>query len=163
MSMMLKTFVLQRRDLSEEELIEYNGFCQLLPGASSTQTLTLIGYKRGGIPLAIVTLLIWILPASVIMGALSFLLDYIDDKSLKVEVFKYIRPMAIGFIAFSTFRIFNISVHNTITKIIMVLATIATFLAFKSPWVFPTLIVLAGVVTNFSDRRIPSFNILYRN
>ena len=155
MSMMLKTFVLQRRDLSEEELIEYNGFCQLLPGASSTQTLTLIGYKRGGIPLAIVTLLIWILPASVIMGALSFLLDYIDDKSLKVEVFKYIRPMAIGFIAFSTFRIFNISVHNTITKIIMVLATIATFLAFKSPWVFPTLIVLAGVVTNFSDRRIP--------
>ncbi len=155
MGMMLKTFVHRRRDLTEEELLEYNGFCQLLPGASSTQTLTLIGYKRGGIPLAIITLLIWILPASTIMGALSFLLDYIDDRSLKVEVFQFIRPMAIGFIAYSTFRIYNLSIHNTITRVIMVAATLTTFLAFKTPWVFPALIVAAGIATNFSDRRIP--------
>ena len=155
MGMMLKTFVHQRKELTEEELVEYNGFCQLLPGASSTQTLTLIGYKRGGIPLAIVTLLIWILPASIIMGALSFLLDYIDDRSLKVQVFQFIRPMAIGFIAYSTYRIFGVSVHNTITRVIMTAATLATFLAFKTPWVFPALIVLGGIATNFSDKRIP--------
>lgn len=155
MGMMLKTFVHRRHDVTEEELVEYNGFCQLLPGASSTQTLTLIGYKRGGIPLAIVTLLIWILPASFIMGALSFLLDYIDDKSLKVEVFQFIRPMAIGFIAYSTYRIFGVSVHNTITRVIMAAATLATFFAFKTPWVFPALIVAAGIATNFSDKRIP--------
>jgi len=155
MGMMLKTFVHRRKDLTEEELIEYNGFCQLLPGASSTQTLTLIGYKRGGIPLAIITLLIWILPASLIMGALSFLLDYIDDRSLKVEVFQFIRPMAIGFIAYSTYRIFGVAVHNTITQTIMTAATLATFLAFKTPWVFPGLIIVAGIATNFSDKRIP--------
>ncbi len=155
MGMMLKTFVHRRKDLTEEELIEYNGFCQLLPGASSTQTLTLIGYKRGGIPLAIITLLIWILPASLIMGALSFLLDYIDDRSLKVEVFQFIRPMAIGFIAYSTYRIFGVAVHNTITQTIMTAATLATFLAFKTPWVFPGLIIAAGIATNFSDKRIP--------
>jgi len=155
MGMMLKTFVHRRKDLTEEELIEYNGFCQLLPGASSTQTLTLIGYKRGGIPLAIITLLIWILPASLIMGALSFLLDYIDDRSLKVEVFQFIRPMAIGFIAYSTYRIFGVAVHNTITQTIMTAATLATFLAFKTPWVFPVLIIVAGIATNFSDKRIP--------
>ena len=56
--------------------MEYNAFCQLLPGASSSQTLTLIGYKRGGVPLAIVTLLIWISPACLLMGSLSFLLQY---------------------------------------------------------------------------------------
>jgi chromate transporter len=155
MGMMLKTFVHRRKDLTEEELIEYNGFCQLLPGASSTQTITLIGYKRGGIPLAIITLLIWILPASLIMGALSFLLDYIDDRSLKVEVFQFIRPMAIGFIAYSTYRIFGVAVHNTITQTIMTAATLATFLAFKTPWVFPGLIIAAGIATNFSDKRIP--------
>jgi len=44
--MMLKTFVYQRKDVTESELLDYNAFCQLLPGASSTQTLTLIGYKR---------------------------------------------------------------------------------------------------------------------
>lgn len=160
MGMMMKTFVHQRKDITEEELMEYNGFCQLLPGASSTQTLTLIGYKRGGIPLAILTLLIWILPACILMGSVSFLLDYFDDMGLKVGVFKFIQPMAIGFIAYSTFRIFGIAVHNTITSVITIVATIATFLAFKSPWIFPSLIVAAGIATNFSDRRIPQKGVL---
>jgi chromate transporter len=55
LGMMMKTFVRQRPYVTEQELMEYNAFCQLLPGASSTQTLTLIGYKRGGIPLAVLT------------------------------------------------------------------------------------------------------------
>ncbi len=155
MGMMMKTFVHRRKDLTELELIEYNGFCQLLPGASSTQTLTLIGYKRGGIPLALLTLLIWILPASTIMGGLSFLLNYLSINNAQLGVFKFIQPMAIGFIAYSTFRIFGIAVHNTITRVIMALATVATFLAFKTPWIFPGLILVAGIITNFSDRRHP--------
>ena len=73
-AMMMKTFVKQTPYVTEQELMEYNAFCQLLPGASSTQTLTLIGYKRGGVPLAVLTLIIWILPACFFMGALSFLL-----------------------------------------------------------------------------------------
>ncbi|HSN08541.1 MAG TPA: chromate transporter, partial [Hanamia sp.] len=56
LGMMMKTFVEGRRDVTKEELMEYVAFCQLLPGASSTQTITLIGYKRGGVPLAILTL-----------------------------------------------------------------------------------------------------------
>jgi len=155
MGMMMKTFVHRRKDLTELELIEYNGFCQLLPGASSTQTLTLIGYKRGGIPLALLTLLIWILPASSIMGGLSFLLNYLSINNAQLGIFKFIQPMAIGFIAYSTFRIFGIAVHNTITRVIMALATVATFLAFKTPWIFPGLILVAGIITNFSDRRHP--------
>ena len=155
MGMMMKTFVHRRKDLTELELIEYNGFCQLLPGASSTQTLTLIGYKRGGIPLALLTLLIWILPASTIMGGLSFLLNYLSINNAQLGVFKFIQPMAIGFIAYSTFRIFGIAVHNTITRVIMALATVATFLAFKTPWIFPGLILVAGIITNFSDQRHP--------
>ena len=75
-AMMIKSFVKERHYVSEQELMEYNAFCQLLPGASSTQTLTLIGYKRGGIPLAVMTLVVWILPACMFMGALSFLLHY---------------------------------------------------------------------------------------
>src|SRR6478672_4168119 len=78
--MMLRTFVHGRHDLTEQELLDYNAFCQMLPGASSTQTLTLIGYKRGGLPLAIITLIIWILPASLLMGGLSFLLEFLDNK-----------------------------------------------------------------------------------
>ncbi|MFZ2783212.1 MAG: chromate efflux transporter [Sediminibacterium sp.] len=155
MGMMMKTFVQERRDLTEKELLEYNGFCQLLPGASSTQTLTLIGYKRGGVWLALLTLLVWILPACTLMTGLSFLLDYFAGLQKKAAIFQFIQPMAIGFIAYSAYRTFGISVHNTITRVITLMATIATFLAFKTPWVFPVLILLAGIATNFSEKRIP--------
>src|SRR5580704_6333387 len=99
--MMMKTFVHRRRDVTEAELMDYNAFCQLLPGASSTQTLTLIGYKRGGVPLAVLTLLIWILPACLLMGAFSFLLEYISEQALRTDVFKFIQPMTVGFLAYA--------------------------------------------------------------
>jgi chromate transporter len=152
--MMLKTFGHQRRDVTEQELLEYNAFCQMLPGASSTQTLTLIGYKRGGLMLAILTLIIWILPACLLMSGLSFLLDYLDNRAY-IGIFKFIQPMAVGFIAFSAYRMTKISINNTITKVIMVIAALATFIFFKTPWIFPIVIIAAGVTTNFSDKRIP--------
>ena len=86
LGMMMKTFVHRRHDITEEELMDYNAFCQLLPGASSTQTLTLIGYKRGGIPLAVLTLIIWILPACIIMGIFSFFVEYINHKNGTVQI-----------------------------------------------------------------------------
>jgi chromate transporter len=152
--MMLKTFVHQRRDVTEQELLEYNAFCQMLPGASSTQTLTLIGYKRGGLMLAILTLTIWILPACLLMSGLSFLLDYLDNRAY-IGIFKFIQPMAVGFIAFSAYRMTRISINNTITKVIMIVAALATFIFFKTPWIFPIVIIAAGITTNFSDKRIP--------
>lgn len=153
--MMMKTFVQKREYVSEEELVEYNSFCQLLPGASSTQTLTLIGYKRGGIPLAILTLLIWITPACVLMGALSFYVSYSNTQHDGHNLFHYVQPMAIGFLAYATMRAYFISVKNTITHVIMLSSTLLTFLLFKTPWVFPILIVCGGIVTNFSNKRIP--------
>ena len=71
-------FVDQRKDLSAEELMEYNAFCQLLPGASSTQTIILIANKRGGSFLAFITLLVWILPATFLMALVAILYSYFD-------------------------------------------------------------------------------------
>jgi chromate transporter len=155
MGMMIKTFVKQRGDVTEEELLEYNAFCQMLPGASSSQTITLIGYKRGGIPLAVLTLLLWILPACVIMGFFSFFVQYLDSKALHNDIFKFLLPMAVGFLAYSASRLFKIAIVNTITRVIMVCGGILTFAFFKTPWIFPILIILSGIVTNFSSKRIP--------
>lgn len=155
LAMMLKTFVHQRPYVTEEELMEYNAFCQLLPGASSTQTLTLIGYKRGGVPLAVLTLIIWILPACIIMGALSFLLHYIDKRALHADIFKFVPPMAAGFLVYAAVVAFPLGVRNTITWIIMLISLIATYLLFRQPWIFPLLIVVGGVATNLSRKRIP--------
>jgi chromate transporter len=153
--MMMKTFVKQRRDITEKELMEYNAFCQLLPGASSTQVLTLVGYKRGGFILGTLTLLIWIFPACLLMGAFSFLLKYMDQENIRNGIFKFIQPMAVGFLAYAASISLKFAVNNTITKVILFVSIITTFLLFKTPWIFPGLIVLGGFVTNLSDKRIP--------
>ena len=158
--MMMKTFVDRRKDVTKEELMEYISFCQLLPGASSTQTLTLIGYKRGGVTLAVLTLIIWILPACMLMGGLSFVVTGIGKENLNTSIFQFIQPMAIGFLAYAAFRAFKISVTNLITQIIMLVALGATYFLFKTPWIFPALIILGGVTTNFSSRRIPEKEVI---
>ena len=155
LGMMMKTFVHRRRDVTEEELMEYNAFCQLLPGASSTQTLTLIGYKRGGVPLAVLTLIIWIFPACLLMGMFSFLLEYIGQRSLRSDLFRFIQPMTVGFLAYAVTQAFKVSVHNTITRVIMAVSAMTMFLLFKAPWIIPALIVAGGFVTNLSSKRIP--------
>ena len=160
MGMMMKTFVDRRKDVTKEELMEYNSFCQLLPGASSTQILTLIGYKRGGVSLAVLTLIIWILPASFLMGALSFLVTRIGTEKLNTSIFQFIQPMAIGFLAYAAFKAFKISVNNFITQVIMLLAMVATYFLFKTPWIFPGLIVAGGIATNFSSKRIPEREVI---
>jgi chromate transporter len=158
--MVLKTFVERRKDLTKEELMEYISFCQLLPGASSTQTITLIGYKKGGVKLAVLTLLIWVLPACVLMGGLSFIVGRIESDNIQTNIFQFIQPMAIGFLTYASFKAFGVSIKNKITKVIMIFALIGTYLLFKTPWIIPILIVSGGIVTNLSNRRIPEKEII---
>ncbi|MFM7671910.1 MAG: chromate transporter [Bacteroidota bacterium] len=153
MGLMLRRFVRNRPYVSEEELLEYNSFCQLLPGASSTQTLTLIGYKRGGVPLAIVTLLIWILPASFLMGGLTFLMS--SGWGWEHSAFEYIAPMAAGFLGYAALQLFPLAIKNTITWVIFLLSAVLCFEFFGRPWMIPVLMVAGGIATNFSNKRIP--------
>ena len=155
LGMMLKTFVNKRKDLTEEELIEYNTFCQLLPGASSTQLISIIGYKKGGVFLSIVTFLIWILPACILMTLFSFYITSHINKQPTINIFKYIQPMIIGFLLFTSLRAYKKSITNKITFIIMVFGFALLIFFFKIPWVLPTLIVAAGLSTNFSNKRFP--------
>jgi chromate transporter len=153
LGMMMKTFVDKRKDLTHQELLDFNAFCQLLPGASSTQTLTLIGYKRGGLPLAIYTLLVWILPACVIMGGLSFLIEYIGNKDMGTNLFRFVQPMAVGFLAFAAFRAFTLVVRNKTARIIMVFSMLITYMFFNNPVIFPIVIVVGGLASNFTESR----------
>jgi chromate transporter len=152
---MMKTFADRRRDVTREELMEYSSFCQLLPGASSTQTIALIGYKRGGLPLALLTLLIWITPAATIMGFFSFFIIHTPASQKSISLFRFVPEMAIGFLIYAAIRTFRVAVTNTITQIIMLMTMVVSFLLFRMPWVYPVLIVLGGIVTNFSNKRIP--------
>ena len=160
MGMMVRTFVQKRKDVTEDELLEYNAFCQMLPGPSSTQTVALIAMKRGGIPLACITLLLWVFPAALIMGLFSFVIYYLSPEGehgksrILLNLFSYIQPMSVGFVCFAAARMMSTSIKYVATTSIMLGSIIATVF-FKSPWVFPCLLVISGTLSNFSNKRIP--------
>jgi chromate transporter len=155
LGLMQQRFVEKRKDITNEELMEYNAFCQLLPGASSTQTIILIAFKRGGMVLAFLTLLVWILPATFLMMLVAFAYNYFDLRK-GLQSFILIQPMAIGFIVSATIVLYKKVIKSLITKIIFILTAVFVFLAFKSPWAIPMVILIAGIATNFSKKRIPN-------
>ena len=73
LALMQERLVERRQYLSNEELLELNALCQFLPGPTSTQTITAVGLKLGGQRLALLTLLLWILPACLLMTFLAVL------------------------------------------------------------------------------------------
>lgn len=148
-------FVAQRKDISHEELLEFNAFCQLLPGASSTQTIILVAYKRGGTSLAILTLLVWMFPACTIMTLAAIAYAHFNFQD-EIASLRYLQPMSIGFIASATLLLYKKAIHHPITKIIFIMASGMVLVGFKSPWTIPIVIVLAGIATNFSKKRIPN-------
>lgn len=135
--------------------MDYNAFCQLLPGATSTQLLTSIAYKRGGTPLAILSCLIWMIPACLIMGILSFIITHSELKSSTSRIFQFIQPMAIGFLLYAGINSYKQNVKNPITHFIMITGTLLLFYFIKIPWILPLLIVFSGMATSFSKKRFP--------
>ncbi|MCE2655226.1 MAG: chromate efflux transporter [Sediminibacterium sp.] len=154
-ALMQNRFVQKRKDVTSEELLEFNAFCQLLPGASSTQTITLIAYKRGGASLAFLALLVWILPATILMTSLAIITTHFElTNGLKSLVL--LQPMAIGFLASAGLLLYKKAIKSKITFLIFLATAILTYVGFKTPWTIPIIIVLAGIVTNFSGKRIPN-------
>ncbi len=154
LGMMIKTFVEKRKDLSLTELMDINAFCQIMPGATSTQTLTLIGYKRGGSSLAILTLLIWMFPAVSIMSFASFLIT--SHSTAHNSLFLFMHPMALGFLLFASIKA-TITLKSNLSRTIMILTAVITFIFFKSPWIFPIVLVFA-IILSISYHKSVSHN-----
>src|ERR1700679_1768052 len=87
-SILLREFVEKRRYITEQELMELNALAQILPGPSSTQTLIGIAWKVGGLRLAIITFLIWILPSATIMCMAAISYKMFADRARFAEVLR---------------------------------------------------------------------------
>ena len=146
LAMFFKLMVTKRNYLTEEELIELNALCQILPGPTSTQTITAIGFKIGGGYLAFLTLLVWITPAITIMTIAAISISLLEKKSMSLEFMRFIQPMAVGFVAFAAYRISATVIHTRTGVALMVIAAIVSYFV-RMPWIFPLLILMGGAVT----------------
>src|SRR3982751_3221132 len=95
-AILLREFVQKRKYITEEELMELNALSQILPGPSSTQTLIGIAWKVGGIRLAIISFLIWVLPSATIMGMAAISYKMLSDHEKVSQVLRFIQPIAVG-------------------------------------------------------------------
>jgi chromate transporter len=150
-----QNLLVKKRDyLSEDELIETYALCQVLPGPTSTQTLTAIGYRLGGPNLAYITLVIWMLPSVIIMTTAAILLAHVEARQLSVGFTRFIQPMAVGFVSYAAYSI-SIKTVNTQRGIaLMIMAGVASYFI-KTPFVFPITLLVSGAITSLNYKAHP--------
>lgn len=146
-SLMLDLLVHRRAYLTEKELMELNALCQFLPGPTSTQTLTAIGMKLGGPSLALLTLIIWITPACLLMTMIALMLHYIEGEGFELEVLRFVRPIAIGFITVAAYRLIRRLITDRMSWFIWFLS-VALALTMTSSFIFPTVLLIGGMISN---------------
>lgn len=140
--------------ITEEGLIELNALCQVLPGPTSTQTITAVGYKLGGPNLAYLTLFIWMLPSVAIMTMAGLLMASLESKNLPLDFARFIQPMAVGFIAYAAYTISLRTVTSARAVAIMIGAGVVSYFI-RTPFVFPITLLIAGAITAFNYKAHP--------
>ncbi len=149
LAMILKKLVNQKQYIKENDLLELIALCQVLPGPSSTQIITAIGLKKGGKLLAFVTLLIWMLPAVLIMTTIVVFFSYIDEQGLSYDFIRFLKPMAIGFVLYAAIQITRTIIKTRIQTLIIIASTAITILI-RAPWIYPVALFIGGFITNFT-------------
>ncbi len=150
----LRILVNKRRYLSEEDLVEVNSLCLVLPGPTSTQTLTAIGYKMGGPNLAYLTLLVWILPGVVMMTVAALVIHSFQDRNLSLEFTRFVPAMAVGFVSYAAYIMSVKTVHTRTGVFVMIAAAVLSYFI-RSPYFYPIALVIAGIITSFKYKAHP--------
>ncbi|WP_162053968.1 chromate efflux transporter [Pontibacter pamirensis] len=153
-ALMFKLLVDKRRYLTEKELIELNALCSILPGPTSTQTITAIGFRIGGPNLAYLTLIVWVAPAATIMALAALGISYLQEQGISLDFLRIILPMAVGFVAYAAYVISIKVVHTKTAIVLLVISSILVYF-FSSPWVFPALLLAGGAVTALRFKQQP--------
>lgn len=152
------------RFITQEELVEINAFCSLLPGPSTTQTITSIGLRLGGVTLAIQTLILWALPGAIFMGVIALSPEFLGAKQLT-----FLATMVVGFLIFAVFSMSKWIRPNLVSWMIFILTGLIGFI-WRSPFFFPIGVILAALISaqfgNFDtpkSTRVKSQDIKWKN
>ena len=146
-AILLREFVEKRNYISEEELMELIALSQVMPGPSSTQTLVGIAWKVGGLRLAIITFLIWILPSATIMCLAAIFYKMFASGAKFSEVLRFVQPIAVGIVAYATYTFANKFLKSRVSVMLAIGSLIVT-LILQNPYAFPILILLGGILSS---------------
>lgn len=149
-----KTLVAKRKYVTDAELMEINSLSQILPGPASTQTLTAIGFKLGGPNLAYLTLIVWILPAVMLMTLAAIIMSSIQAKNWSTEFTRFIQPMAVGFVSYGAYKISVKTIYTKTGIALMIGAAVLSYFI-QTPFIFPAILLAAGLITALKYKKQP--------
>ena len=153
-ALFLDVLVKKRAYYTEEELIEMNALCQLLPGPSSTQILCGLAYKKGGAPFAFLTLFVWAIPAVTVMSLFGVLMSNIAERDLSTSFTRFIQPIAVGFVGVAAYKICKKVIHTKTSFFIFIGSSILSVFI-SSPYAFPVMILVGGLLTSTKYKAQP--------
>ncbi|MEL6557259.1 MAG: chromate efflux transporter [Bacteroidota bacterium] len=153
-AMFLDVLVKKRAYLTEKDLMELYALCQILPGPTSTQTITALGFKVGGPNLAYLTLLVWMLPAVSVMITAGFVINLLNEQNVSLEFLKYIQPIAVGIVGYSAYQISTKVVSTKLGYFLMIFGAFSAYYL-RSPFLFPVVIIIGGVLSAFKFKKQP--------
>lgn len=172
-ALFIERMVIKKKYLSQEELLELYSLSQMLPGPSSTQTITSMGYKFGGKFLAFLTLLVWILPAFLIMSLFSFIY-YMLDANTAAQTFRFVQPLAVAFVIHAAVMMVRSVAKTRLDIVLIIMAFVGAALLrhplepyVKTPWIYPVLLGLGGLISyltnkNKTERQKVTFKVPWR-
>ena len=157
--MFLHRLVRMRAYLSEEALLEMQALAQMIPGPTSTQILVALGYQRGGWSLALLTLWVWCLPASLLMASFAILAYYFSQFSFIMYFSMLLQPFAVALVLYALLILCPRIVRGKKAYAIVLVSAAIAFLWGKW-YLFPLLLLCGGAFTAFSHKRLPTFPLL---
>lgn len=143
----IKKLVDTKKYCSKQTLLDINAFCSILPGPSTTQTITALGFKLGGTRLALLSLLAWLLPGAIVMTLIT-----VSPKFLENDHLRFLPAMVGAFLCYAVISMGKLIRRDTLNFIVFILSGTLGYI-FNTPWVFPLGVVLGGFFTaNFGSR-----------
>lgn len=150
----IRIFCEKRGYLSESALLEIYALCQILPGPTSTQTITGIAYRLGGVGLAYLTLVIWVFPSLLIMTLAAIFITYLEQQQVDFSFARFTQAIAVGFIFSAAWQIAPKVIQSKISAFLVVFSTIVAYF-YHSQWFLPLLIIFGGVITMRNFEKYP--------
>lgn len=146
-AILLREFVEKRGYITESELMELSALSQILPGPSSTQTLIGVAWKVGGLRLALLSFLIWVLPSAAIMCAAAISYKTFASTGKINSILHFIKPAAVGIVAYAAVTFAQKFIKSRVSAYLATGSLVAT-LILQNPYAFPLLILLGGIISS---------------
>ena len=155
----LDRLVQKKNYLSEKALLEWMALCSFLPGPTSTQVITAIGLEKGGRSLAILTLLVWAMPALCLMTLIALIPALIDKNSF-ANITSFLAPMAAGFVGWAAWVLGRKVVINPLSFGLWGFG-LAIALLSTTPWAIPVAFCVGAGLSIFLSPKTDQFKSLH--